>query len=195
MKPPRTIHSSGALMPRARSASRQPFSRRLACAIGGPPMCAIARRPTSEQVRRRQLADALVVGRARGGISRSDDRRDRSSRGVVPCLVSCCSRSVLPEPCADASDDAVDLPAAQHLELRPLLARILAGAAQQQPVAARAGDRLDARDDLDEERVHQIGNDDAERVGAAEAEAAGHGVALVAELLDLGEDARCWSRR
>ena len=46
---------------------------------------------------------------------------------------------------------------------------ILARAAEQQPVAAHAGDRLDARDDLDEERVHQIGNDDAEGVGAAKA--------------------------
>ena len=55
---------------------------------------------------------------------------------VVPCFTSCCSMSVLPDPCAEASDDAVDLPAAQHLELRALLVRILARAAQQQAVAA-----------------------------------------------------------
>ena len=53
------------------------------------------------------------------------------------------------------------------------LARILARAAEQQPVAPLARHRLDARDDLDEERVHQIGNDDAERVGAPEASAIG----------------------
>ena len=70
-----------------------------------------------------------------------------------------------------------------------LLGRIFVRAAQQQAVAARAGDRLEAGDDLDEERVHQIGNDDAERVGAAEREAARDGVGLVAELGDLGEDA------
>ena len=37
--------------------------------------------------------------------------------------------------------------------------------------------------------MHQIGDDDAEGVGAAEAEAAGNRVTLVAEFFDLGEDA------
>ena len=37
--------------------------------------------------------------------------------------------------------------------------------------------------------MHQIGDDDAERVGAAQAQAAGDGVALIAELFDFGEHA------
>ncbi len=98
--------------------------------------------------------------------------------------------SVLPDPWRRGDDDAVDLTAAEHRELGPLLVRILAGAAEQQAVAAHAGHRLDAGDDLDEEGVHQIGDHDAERVGAAQAEAAGDGVALVAELLHLGEHPR-----
>ena len=69
------------------------------------------------------------------------------------------------------------------------LRRVLARAAQQQSVAAHARNRLDARDDLDEERVHQIGNDDADGVAAAKGQAAGDGVALIAELFDLGEHA------
>ena len=85
--------------------------------------------------------------------------------------------------------DAVDLAAAQHLELGALFGGVLARAAQQQAVAADAGNRLDAGDDLDEKRVHQIGNDDADRVAAAEGQAARDGVALVADLLDLGEHA------
>ena len=86
-------------------------------------------------------------------------------------------------------DDAVDLTAAEHGELGPLLVRILAGAAEQQAVAAHARHRLDAGDDFHEEGVHQVGDDDAEGVGAAQAEAAGDGVALVAELVHLGEHA------
>ena len=42
-------------------------------------------------------------------------------------------------------------------------------------------------DDLDEERVHQIRDDHAERVGPPQREAAGDGVGPVAKLLDLGE--------
>jgi hypothetical protein len=67
---------------------------------------------------------------------------------------------------------------------------ILAGAAEQHAVAADAGHRLDAGDDLNEEGVHEIGNHDPERVRPAQAEAARHGVALVAELLHLGEHTR-----
>ena len=85
--------------------------------------------------------------------------------------------------------DAVNLSAAQHLELGALLGRILARAAQQQPVAADARHRLDARDDLDEERMHQIGDDDANGVAAAEGQTARDGVSLIAELFDLREDA------
>ncbi len=70
-----------------------------------------------------------------------------------------------------------------------LLARILARAAQQQTVAAHARHRLDAGNDLHEERMHQIRDDDAERVGAAQREAAGDRIALIAELLDLREHA------
>ena len=86
-------------------------------------------------------------------------------------------------------DDAVDLPLAEHLDLGALLGGVLVGAAEQQPVAARARDRLEAGDDLDEERVHQVGNDDAEGVGAAKREAAGDGVHLVAELGHLRQHA------
>jgi hypothetical protein len=85
--------------------------------------------------------------------------------------------------------DAIHLPAAQELQLRALFARVFTGAAQQEPEPPDAGDRLDARDDFHEKRVHQIGNDDAEGVGAAEGEAAGNRVALIPELLHLREDA------
>ena len=37
--------------------------------------------------------------------------------------------------------------------------------------------------------MHQVGDDDAEGVGAAEGEAAGDGVGLIAELGDFGEHA------
>jgi hypothetical protein len=65
--------------------------------------------------------------------------------------------SVLPGSVRRGDHHAVDLTAAQHLELGALLVRILSRTAQQQAVAALAGDRFDAGDDLDEERVHQIG--------------------------------------
>ena len=84
-------------------------------------------------------------------------------------------------------DDAVHLALTQQLEFIALLARILVRAAQQQTVAARARDRFEAGDDLDEEGVHQIGDDDAERVRAAEGKAAGDGVGLIAEFGDFGE--------
>ena len=96
----------------------------------------------------------------------------------------------MPEALADAEDDAVHLALPKHFDFLALLARILVRAAEQEAVAAVARDRLDTRDDLDEERVHQVRNDDAERAGAAEREAAGDGVGLVAELGDLGEHAR-----
>ena len=160
----------------------------------GPPMCAIARRPRSSRCDGRQLADALVVGEHAVALhARMIVAIDHHEAGAV--LGQLLQQVGVAGAVRRREHDAVDLPAAQHLELRSLFARILAGAAQEQPVAAHAGDRLDARDDLDEERVHQIGNDDAEGVGAAQGEAAGDGIALVAELFDLGEDARFGSRR
>ena len=86
-------------------------------------------------------------------------------------------------------DDAIDLAIEQHLQLRTLARRILADVAQQQPVAERMDVLLDRRHDLDEEGVHQVGDDDAERVGTAQRQAARDGVGTVAELLDLGEHA------
>ena len=144
--------------------------------------------PEIEQVRGGELPDLLVVGEdavaldARVIVAVDHDER-RALRGQLLQHVGVARGMRRRE------HDAVHLAAAQHLELRALLAGILAGAAQQQAVAAHAGDRLDAGDDLDEEGVHQIRDDDAEGVGAAEAQAAGDGVALVAELLDFREDA------
>ena len=66
-------------------------------------------------------------------------------------------------------DDAVDLTVQQHLQLRTLARRIFADVAQQQPIAERMDVLLDRCHDLDEEGVHQVGDDDAERVGAAQA--------------------------
>ena len=62
------------------------------------------------------------------------------------------------------------------------------GAAEQQPVALFARHRLDPRHDLDEERVHQIGNDDAEGMGAPERQRSGDGVGAIAELLHFGQN-------
>ena len=45
---------------------------------------------------------------------------------------------------------------------------IVVRAAQEQAVAASARHRLEAGDDLDEERVHQLGDHDPESVGAAQ---------------------------
>ena len=85
-------------------------------------------------------------------------------------------------------DDPVDLALPQHVDFGAFLGRIFVRAAEQQAVAARAGDRLESGHDLDEERVHQIGNDDAERVRAPQREAARDGVGLVAKFGNLGED-------
>ena len=54
--------------------------------------------------------------------------------------------------------------------------------------ARLAADRLDAGNDLDEERMHQVGDDDADGVTAAKRETARDGVALIAKLFDFGED-------
>ena len=86
--------------------------------------------------------------------------------------------------------DPVDLPLAQHVELRALLLRVLVRAAEQQAVAARADGGLETGDDFHEEGGHQVGDDDAECVGAPERETAGDRVGLVAELGDLGEHPR-----
>ena len=141
-----------------------------------------------EEVRRGQHADAFIIGQdavtldARmivavdhhdGGAESSQLPQQVLIRGTVH----------------RREDDAVDLAAAQHLEFCPLFRRVLARAAQQQSIAARACDRLDARDDLDEKRVHQIGDDDADGMAAAKCQAAGDGVSLIPELFDLGEHA------
>ena len=81
----------------------------------------------------------------------------------------------------------VDLALAQRFELFALFERILARAAQEQRVAARRDDRLEAGDDLHEEGMHQIRDDDAERVRAAQREASCDGVGAVSELLDFLE--------
>ena len=151
-------------------------------------MCAIGAAPEIEQMRRRELPDLLVVGEhavafdARVIVAVDHDERRAARRQLL-------QQSVLPEPCAEART----MPSTWRPRSISSSARSLPGSSLElhssRPKPRDAGDRLDAGDDLDEERVHQIGDDDAERVGAAEAEAAGDGVALVAELFDLGEDA------
>ena len=86
-------------------------------------------------------------------------------------------------------DDAVDLAVQQHLQLRTLARRIFADVAQQQPIAERMDVLLDRCHDLDEEGVHEVGDEDAEGVRTAQRQAARNGVGTVAELLDLGEHA------
>ena len=140
----------------------------------------------ARSVRRRQPADLLVVGddavAADVGMVVAIDHHEADAEGV-----SCCSRSVLP--------DAVRRPSTMPSTCRwrsissswRSLAGILVRAAEEQAVAARARHRFEAGDDLDEERVHQIGDDDAEGVRAAEGQAARDRVGLVAELGDFGE--------
>ena len=141
-----------------------------------------------EEMRRREHADALVVGQHAVAVHPrvivAVDHHDRGAESRQLPQQILVRRAV-----HRREHDAVDLPAAQHLELGALFRRVLTRAAQQQSVAAHARNRLDARDDLDEERVHQIGNDDANGVAAAKCQAAGDGVALITELLDLGEHA------
>ncbi len=68
-----------------------------------------------------------------------------------------------------------------------LLSRILLGAAQEPAVAPRAGHALQTGDDLDEKGVHQVGDDHPQSVSAAEGEAPGDRVWLVAQFRDGGE--------
>jgi hypothetical protein len=188
MKPPRTIHSSGGLdVARAQRvapsllAPLRVHDRRTADVRDGAAA-------EVQQVIGRQVADALVVCQhAVAFHARVIVPIDHHEGG--PLLGQLLQQAGDPRAVRRREDDAVDLAAAQHLELRLLFLRVLAGAAQQQSISARAGHRLDAGDDLDEERVHQVGDDDAEGVGAAKAEAAGNRVTLVAEFFDLGEDA------
>ncbi len=141
-----------------------------------------------DQVGRRQPSDFLVVGHdavaAHDGVIVAIDHHQADAERLEPLQQVRVAGGI-----DRREDDAVDLALAQHVDLGALLDGILVRAAQQQSVAARAGDRLEAGDDLDEERVHQVRDDDAERVGAAQGEAARDGVGLVAELGDLGEDA------
>jgi hypothetical protein len=146
-----------------------------------------------EQMRRRELSHLLVVGEHPVAL----DRRvivaiDHDHRGAV--LNQVLQDVGVARSGRRGDDDAVDLAAAEHRELGPLLVRILAGAAEQQAVAANARHRLDAGDDFHEEGVHQVGDHDAEGVGAAQAEASGNGVSLVAELVHLGEHPRAGRR-
>jgi hypothetical protein len=140
--------------------------------------------PEVEQVEGRELPHLVVVGQHAVALdARMIVAIDHHERGAL--LGQLLQHVGVARRARRRQHDAVHLTPAQHLELRALLARIFTRAAEQQAEASHAGDRLDAGDDLHEEGVHQIGNDDAERVGAAEAQAARHGVALIAELFDL----------
>ena len=90
--------------------------------------------------------------------------------------------------------DAVHLPRPEHVDFGTLLLGILAGHAQQQSVSPRARDRFEAGDDLDEERVHQVGNDHAEGMGAPKRQAPGDGIGPIAKLLDARQHARAGGR-
>ena len=165
-------------------------SRRLACTIGGPAMCAIALRPCAIRCVGRQLSDLLVVGQHAvaldGGMivavdhHQPDAASDRGAAAGRCCPRRSPTRGRCRRPGAGAASRARRAPCAgSSLELH-----------SSRPYPRALRDRLEPGDDLDEERVHQIGDDDAERVGAAEREAARDGVGLVAELGDLGEHAR-----
>ena len=137
----------------------------------------------SQQVRRGEAADQLVVGEhamaGEPGVIVAIDHHQRGpERGHRHEGVAVPGRR------SRGDHNPVHLPRAEQIQLAPLLARVLAGAAQQQPVAACADDRVDPGDDLHEERVHQVRDDDAERVRAPQREAAGDRVGPVAELLD-----------
>ncbi len=149
--------------------------------------------PHIEEMIRRQHADELVIGQdAVAFHARMIVAIDHHDRGADARQLP--QQILIRIAVHGREDDAVDLTAAQHLELGALFRHILARAAQQQPVSAHARHRLNARDDLDEKRMHEIGNDDADGVTAAKRQAAGDGISLVAELLDLGEHAAASGR-
>ena len=150
--------------------------------------CARRPAPQVEKMRRREYADPLVVGQHPVTIDARvvvaiDHHKCRAHSGQLPEEVLV-RRSMYRR-----EHDAVDLAAAQHLKLGALFTGVLPGAAQEQPISAHAGNRLDTRDDLYEERVHQVWNDDPDRVAAPERQTARNGVALISELFDLRENA------
>ena len=81
-------------------------------------------------------------------------------------------------------------PLGQRLQLGSFLLGILARRAQQQPVALRRDHGVHCREDPDEERVHEIRNDDADGGRAAEREAPRDGVWTVAVIGDVGKRTR-----
>ena len=90
--------------------------------------------------------------------------------------------------------DAVHLPRPEHVDFGTLFLGILAGHAQEHAVSPGACDRFEAGDDLDEERVHQVGDDHAEGMGAPERQAPGDGIGPIAKFLDARQHARAGGR-
>jgi hypothetical protein len=142
-----------------------------------------------EQVVGRQPPDLLVIGQDAvaphvGVIVAVEHDERRAVRDELTQDVG------VPGGAGRGNDDPVDLPLPEHREFGALLAHVLAGGAKQHAEAAGREHRLHAGNDLDEKRVHQVRDDDADRGRAAEREAAGDRVGAIAELLDLGEHAR-----
>ena len=113
--------------------------------------------PHIKKVRGCKYAHPFIVGEHAvtfdlGMIIAIDHDNRRPKPGQLPQQV------VVGRPVRRREHDAVDLAAAQHFELGAFLGRILTRAAQEQAVAAHTRDRFDAGNDLDEERVHQIGD-------------------------------------
>ena len=149
--------------------------------------------PDRGQMLGRQPPDLLIVGQhavaAHVGVIVAVDHHDAlAGRDHFPEQVRV-ARGV-----RRRQHQAVDLPLLQNLQLLALLVRVLAGAAQQQGVAALREDRFDGGDDLDEERMHQIGDDDAEGLRPAKGQAARDRVGAVAQLLHFLQDTRARDR-
>ncbi len=147
-----------------------------------PPM------PERNQVLGRQEADLMIVGQHAVACQRrvvvAIDQHQALTRGDHP-RQQCIAMLGIDR----RQDDAIHLAIEQHLELWALARRILADVAEQQPVPERMNVLLDRRHDLDEKGMHQVRNDDAERVRPAQREAARDGVGTVTQLFDLREHA------
>ena len=86
---------------------------------------------------------------------------------------------------ADARhDQPVDHPVEQEPDLLVLRVEVLIGAAQHHRVAGPVEGLLDDRDDVGEERVGDVRDGEADGARGAHLQAAGDGVALVADVAD-----------
>ena len=142
--------------------------------------------PEPDEVADRELGAADVVAgdhrdRQPRGLRVDDDDRDRRPEQPLPARLRHLARG---------DDHAVDAAVDHEVEVvhRPVL--VVGGAPEQDGIAEGAGRDVGRLDELREERVLDVGDDEAERPRAPHAQRSRHARRAVVQLVDRGHDRR-----